>query len=441
MFTLAAVSTNIAALPIGVILDRFGPRITGMLGTVFLTIGALLLAAESALPFDGYIPGYLFLALGGPFVFIPSFQLSNTFPKYSGLILALLTGAFDTSSAMFLAYRLIYQATEKAFKPRYFFLIYLVVPVFIFIAQLLLMPAKSYQTFGELLAKASEDDASNQQAQANQSATNGHANGSRRGSAVSEVTALLGTKDINEQVQTEEEAADASGIGGAVQGLPASKQLLTPWFFLIAIFTIIQMLRINFFIATVRQQYIFLLDSVSDAATVNSFFDIALPAGGVIAVPFIGFLLDNTRTVTVLSVLVSIATVIGLLGVVTKLMWVAYIHIFLFVVFRPFYYTSISDISAKVFGFATFGKVYGLVICLAGLGNFVQPVLDELAWKKLHGDYRPINIVLLALGAAIGLTLVAFVGFKGRKSKRQMLEREAEAAQDSEREQLMPAAD
>ena len=112
MFTIAAVATNVCALPVGTALDKYGPRICGITGSILLAIGALLFAFAAQLPFDGYIPGYLFLALGGPFIFISSFQLSNTFPEHSGLILALLTGAFDSSSAIFLLYRLLYSASE-----------------------------------------------------------------------------------------------------------------------------------------------------------------------------------------------------------------------------------------------------------------------------------------------------------------------------------------
>src|ERR1700760_132383 len=136
MFTVAAVSTNLATLPIGTILDRYGPRVCGLMGGAFVAVGCLFFAYAWTLNLyhiDGYIPGYLFLALGGPFVFISSFQLSNTFPKYSGLILALLTGSFDTSSAVFLVYRLIYSATDGAFYPQKFFLVYLVVLAFILI--------------------------------------------------------------------------------------------------------------------------------------------------------------------------------------------------------------------------------------------------------------------------------------------------------------------
>lgn len=47
--------------------------------------------------FDGYIAGNVFLSLGGTFIFVPSFQIANAFPKYSGTIVAMVTGAFDAS--------------------------------------------------------------------------------------------------------------------------------------------------------------------------------------------------------------------------------------------------------------------------------------------------------------------------------------------------------
>ncbi len=64
MLTIAAVATNVCALPVGTILDYYGPRISGTIGSVLLATGALFLSFAAQLPFDGYIPGYLFLALG-----------------------------------------------------------------------------------------------------------------------------------------------------------------------------------------------------------------------------------------------------------------------------------------------------------------------------------------------------------------------------------------
>jgi MFS family permease len=346
MFTVAAVSTNVVALPVGTILDRFGPRVSGITGAIFVAIGAVLFAFADQLPVDTYIPGYFFLALGGPFIFISSFQLSNTFPQYSGLILALLTGAFDTSSAIFLFYRLIYQSTDGAFTTRKFFLVYLIVPVYIILVQIFIMPGTSYKTVGELVTQAeesnevihdSDDEIEDEDVVRHlQDARREH-----RDSVVSEITTLLGTKDATHQTREEVKKKNISGVWGALHGRSASEQIRTPWFILIMLFTVLQMTRINYFVATIRMQYVELLGSYEQAVAINNFFDVALPLGGVLSVPFIGLVLDNTSTTFCMSLLVIIATAIGVLGVIPQT-WAAYANVCLFVVYRPLYYTAVS---------------------------------------------------------------------------------------------------
>jgi hypothetical protein len=98
--------------------------------------------------------------------------------------------------------------------------------------------------------------------------------------------------------------------------------------------------------------------------------------------------------------------------------------------------TLSSDYSAKVFGFATFGKVYGLIICLAGLFNFTQSALDAATHRKFHGDPVPVNIVLLSAALLVGIALVGYVFKKSHKIQRETIEEEAEGA----REVLMPGA-
>ena len=438
MFTVAAVSTNVCALPVGTILDRYGPKVASLIGVFFLTLGALSMAFAADLPFDAYIPGYLFLALGGPFCFISSFQLSNTFPKNSGLILALLTGAFDTSSAIFLAYRLLYQGTGGDFTPKKFFLIYLIVPAFILVAQLFVMPSQSYKTVGELIKQA-EDPAQDEHSSDTEIDDPSHlaairnARREHRESVVSEITSLLGSKKGERQVKQEEQKAAKSGVWGALHGETALQQIKSPWFVLITLFTVVQMTRINYFVATIRTQYAELLHSVDKAIAVNEFFDVALPLGGVIAVPFIGLVLDHTSTPFVLGLLVTSATTIGVLGVIPE-MWAAYANVVLFVLYRPLYYTAVSDYSAKVFGFVTFGKVYGLIICLAGIFNFVQAGLDALTHREFSNDPIPVNLLLLILALVVGAALVGFVWRKSRTMEREKLEEEAEDA----REVLIP---
>ncbi|KAI0447777.1 major facilitator superfamily domain-containing protein [Xylaria telfairii] len=426
MFTVAAVATNVAALPVGAILDYYGPQVCGILGAICLAIGAVFMAFAERIQFDALLPGYLFLALGGPFTYISSFQLSNAFPQHSGLILALLTGAFDASSALFLLYRIIFQRTNGAFGLEKFFLAYLVVPVVIIVMQLTILPRQSYKTVGEMIvdyeapnldgpfgSSAIEADDQVDEETALLWETQRQEQREHNENIAHEIEELLGPETADKQAEREEATNSRSGVWGVMHNRTALQQIRSPWFILICLFTVVQMTRINYFVATIRAQYSAIFGSLEKAIVINNFFDLALPLGGIISIPFIGLFLDYTSTVAVLTTLVTVATSIGVLGVL-PFEWAAYANICLFVLYRPFYYTAVSDYSAKVFGFQTFGTVYGTIICLAGLLNFSQSGLDYLFHDTFRGNPVPVNLILLSLGFVIGICLVSYVALKTR---------------------------
>lgn len=75
--------------------------------------------------------------------------------------------------------------------------------------------------------------------------------------------------------------------------------------------------------------------------------------------------------------------------------------------------TTFSDYAAKVFGFATFGRVYGTIICFSGLINLSQPLIDAASHELFHDDPTPINVTLATLGLVFGTALVVYVWVKG----------------------------
>lgn len=99
--------------------------------------------------------------------------------------------------------------------------------------------------------------------------------------------------------------------------------------------------------------------------------------------------------------------------------------------------TNRSDYATKVFGFATFGRVYGTIICLSGLVNFSQYGLDSLTHGPLHGNPIPINIFFACAGFVIGTALVGYVYIAGRR----LTEKQMEEAEDEERERLIQEED
>lgn len=455
MFSIAATATNMCALPVGAILDSYGPRVSSVIGSLWLAIGAILLAFATSLPFDSYTPGYLFLGLGGSFIFVPVFQLSNTFPAHSGMVLSLLTGAFDSSTVLFLLFRTIHEKTDGYISIQKFFLIYLIVPISILLLQIFLMPGNSYKTVGELVQQAEEAIANETNdtpepdiLDTTEREGRRQHRRQRRESIVFEIHNLLDdgtnnckartlTLDVNEPnaPQSNSTAESTSkldkirtsgGAWGAMHGASALEQIRSPWFILMALLATIQMVRVNYFIATIHEQYSYLLRSPSLTNQITHAFDILLPLGGLISIPITGLILDYTTTATTLTILVTLATLIGILGCIPDSLPIAYIHIILFTLFRPFYYTSISDYTATVFGFRTFGKVYGLITCIAGIGNFAQAGLDTLTIKVFERDPVPVNAVLTLDVFLVGTGLVAFVWWKGRVWGRAWWKRDVE---------------
>lgn len=178
-FAIASTTCNVSALAVGTILDRYGPRVAGIIGSLSLAAGSALMGSAFAIPeFDGYILGNILLSLGGTFIFVPSFQVANAFPKWSGTIVAMVTGAFDASvsmtsspaeqqtvrqltivckAAVFLFFRIAYEASGGTFGPEKFFFGYLIVPALILIAQLTVMNHDGYKTLPQLERKIEKE--------------------------------------------------------------------------------------------------------------------------------------------------------------------------------------------------------------------------------------------------------------------------------------------
>lgn len=300
--------------------------------------------------FDAYVGGNLFLGLGGTFLFVPSFQLANAFPKHAGLIVAMITGAFDASAAVFLFYRLAWEASDGSFTPSKFFLAYLTVPVVIFAAEWTLMPAKAYLTTPEIEVKIEKalDPVRDIHGSDEEIESDGELyrvrshRAERRHAKLAQLEDLVGgPEEREEQEQIIEQVHEVSGVWGVLHGLPAHRQMLTPWFILMLLLTVLQMLRMNYFIATLRSQYLYMLQSDDLAEDINHFFDAALPIGGVVMTPFIGMMLNNLSVAAVIAVLTGCIALIGVLNCL-PFVWAGYATVICFVIFRPLYYSAMS---------------------------------------------------------------------------------------------------
>ncbi|KAK7182986.1 hypothetical protein DPSP01_006063 [Paraphaeosphaeria sporulosa] len=432
-FSLASTTANLSALPVGALLDRYGPRLCFLLGCLCLAAGSILMSLAFQIDeFDGYTIGNFFLALGGNFIFLPSFQIANAFPKYAGTIVALVTGAFDASAAIFLFARLIYDATNRAFKPQHFFLAYLIVPFAILLAQLTFLPTESYKTPGQLQQKlekaedvmrdvhSSDDELSDDEMWRRRKMRS-----NRRKRRQQKLDKLVGSPDRRRRLEEREEhRQDAAGVWGALHNKPPNEQMMTPWFYLLTLLTVLQMIRMNYFIATVREQYLYMLGSIELATRINEFFDWALPIGGVISTPFLGILLDNVSVPGVLLLILVIITIIGVVGSIATL-WAGYLNVILFVALRPLYYSAMSDYATKVFGYATFGRVYGTIIFFSGVINLSQTAIAALTKTAFEGNPVPVNVFLAVAAFIVGVALVTYVTVQTYRMQKKLQDEDA----------------
>ena len=135
---------QIASFPVGSILDRFGPKRTGILGSLLFLLGCVgFVTSLLSHQWDLVIPAFMLLALGGPAIFLSTLHLSQALPRFSSLIMALLSGGFDMSVLVFLLFNVL--ANQFGIDASKLFLYYLVVPICVLVYNILLMPNTSFE--------------------------------------------------------------------------------------------------------------------------------------------------------------------------------------------------------------------------------------------------------------------------------------------------------
>ncbi|TPX32692.1 hypothetical protein SmJEL517_g04220 [Synchytrium microbalum] len=358
MFAIASTGTNVFALPIGHFLDYFGPRLAILVGSFLFLIGGVLFGISSP-TFDFYIVGYAFLAVGGPFMYISCMHLSQAFPARAGLIMAALTGSFDASSLIYLIFSWIYYALGSTIPIQRFFIFYSIVPIAIGITMNCLMPTTSFTP--RPLTPLGDDD------------------------------------NVEDETRPLIDRTEASGKDTTTALV--FKQLRSAEFIGIASLTCIYMLKMNFFIGSLEEQLLDKPGAIQNPKLVDSIlnlFNVALPAGGILAIPFIGLLLDNYTPSTVIFVLTGLGLSFGILGIIPNLQ-LQYVTALFFTLLRPLVYTTGNDYCGKTFGFVTFGRVYGTMNLAAGGFNLIQYLLSYIALNFMHGQYWGVNLVVTIL--------------------------------------------
>jgi len=123
-------------------------------------------------------------------------------------------------------------------------------------------------------------------------------------------------------------------ITGVLWGRTAMQQIFTSWFWLPQLFLTCYMLRINYEIATVFDQVLYYTNEITVAEKVTDAFVLLLPLGGVVSIPFIGYVLDSMSSMAAFVVLLVLGLGYGAFCMTTSVP-AQLIGITFFTIMRP----------------------------------------------------------------------------------------------------------
>lgn len=351
--TMGIAGNALCKLPLGLILDRFGPRVTSLIGSLLLIAGCLTLALCDRN--DQYLPvcGYFLLGIAGPFIQMPCFQFSELFGNRKASAMAYLITCFELSTGVFVVFG--WGSDSFGLDMRQLFLGYAGVGVYCLITGALFWPDLPYRCSPPPPPPSQRNDSERRQE-----------------------APLVRAPTLMDK--------------------PLHVQICSVPFAYVVCFLSTHIFRQGFLLATVGPQVEVFFPDPAKAQQLKDSFNIILPLGFIpmmfcTASGFAGYVLNRPRLAFIIVTLMS--QVYGLL-----LIWPnEWAFLCLFIVFpvaRQFVFSTFFSFSANTFGYASFGRIAGVASTVAGLIQLTQTHLVQyveaqeamtpkgwLGWNKL----------------------------------------------------------
>ncbi|XP_029999314.1 solute carrier family 43 member 3a isoform X2 [Sphaeramia orbicularis] len=402
VFTIASFLNNFLCFINGFLFDRFGTMVTRLLGISLYTTGSLLVAFSSPASSDLLFPALSCLAVGGILLLLTNMQVGNLFPSHRSTIITLYNGAFDSSSAVFLIFKVLY---EGGVSLRSSFLVLSVCSVIHLVRTLLLMPRSHIPhplphnyTYGLSCGKANSYNVEQFEKMRDGALTQGRGRGDHPSVPAPGDTTV------------DQEPGDGRSFRSCVLS----------WFFLFHLLWLsIMQLRHYLFIGTLNPRLVRLAGD--DAHRVSQFTNAfaVTQLCGVLCAPWNGLIMDRNKGKPLdpgegeqeaelrsswLSLCLTVVQ--GLLFSVSAsvpVLWVQYLTFALQVLNRSFLYGGNAAFISIAFPSCHFGKLYGLVMCVSAVVSLLQFPCCALVEGLLDGDPFIVDVALTLL------TLLAFI--------------------------------
>uniref|UniRef100_A0A4W4E6I7 Solute carrier family 43 member 3 n=1 Tax=Electrophorus electricus TaxID=8005 RepID=A0A4W4E6I7_ELEEL len=403
VFTVASFMNNFLTLPNGFVFDHLGTMATRFLAIVLYTTGTLLVAlCSKALAFL-FFPALSFIAVGGILFLLTNIQVGNLFGTHRSTIITLYNGAFDSSSAIFLIIKVLY---EKGISLRTSFLFLCACNVIHLLRTLFLMPKshvpypvpKNYK-YGISCGKSASYNMEECETQQE----------------------LNYFSDSNRKDRDSEpfETNDSSQMENLTKKGSSFKSCVLSWFFLWHLTWLsVMQLRHYLFIGTLNPM---LHQLAKNDATLVSQYTNAFAftqLSGILCAPWNGLLMDRHKRKalnpgetekeadlrsSVLSLfLTSLQCLLFSVCASIPLLPLQYATFILQVLNRSFLYGGNAAFISIAFPAQHFGKMYGLVMSLSAVVSLLQYPCFALV-EALEGNPFYVNLSLTIL------TLLTFI--------------------------------
>ncbi|XP_068050582.1 equilibrative nucleobase transporter 1 isoform X2 [Anomalospiza imberbis] len=358
VFTIGSFMNNFMTFPMGVVFDRFGTTAARLIAIALYTGGTLLVAFSTPETAVLLFPAMSMLSVGGILLILTNMQVGNLFGNYRSIIITLYNGAFDSSSAVFLIVKLLY---EHGLSLRAMFLFLAACSTWHLLRTLFLMPRS------RIPYPLSPDYDYGLRCRGRSRSYRTHKDKQPPGEAGPEETPL----------------EPPVARGGDAPGTPF-RACACSWLFAwhVAWLSVMQ-LRHYLFIGTLNPQLEHL-------------------AGGDHALGILAALADLRSAVLSLVVTVALCLLFSVFAAVPVLP-AQFGTFVLQVISRSFLYGGNAAFLAIAFPPQHFGKLYGLAMALSALVALLQYPCVALVQGPLQGDPFYMNLGLIAV------VLVAFV--------------------------------
>ncbi|TDH16602.1 hypothetical protein EPR50_G00021700 [Perca flavescens] len=458
-FTIGSFLLSAATLPLGILMDRFGPRPIRLIGSSCFAASCAMIAAAAYDP--EVLSGLIFLAVsfngfGGICLTFTSLTLPNMFGNVRSTILSLMIGSYASSAVTFLGVKLIY---DLGVSFRVIMWVWSGMACMVFINCFLNWPAESFP--------APEDIRYTKKVKLSGVVTEDKVTGDRYITHVTVMEDMMGPKQPEPQ-QTDSPTTTQGSV-------PLCHSVCTPIFLWSIITMAMTQLRLIFFMGAMNKMLEFLVtygdpnpseelqEEVEEQVGFYSSIFGTMQLLCLVTCPMIGYIMDwrlkeceeeNANTLTENSQSESpkrdrkiqkltnamraftftnlLLVTFGIISMIDNLP-IQVVSFVLHTIVRGFIHSCCGGLYAAVYPPNHFGTLTGMQSMISAAFALLQQPLFILMVGHLSGDPYWINLGLLICSLA-GFLLPAYLFYHRRNLIRAKAERDRLAASQSDKE-------